>query len=63
MADSSGMMRCTRCKGFLVASGVEPHRHICEACGQNYHLVMRLVPVEPLRQVVLPALPEPHRVE
>ena len=59
----SSMMRCARCKGYLVAHGVEPHRYVCEACGQNYHLVMQLVPVEPLRQPVVLALPEPKRVE
>lgn len=62
MVDSS-VMHCLWCKGFLVASGVEPHRYICERCSQNYHLVMQLVPVEPLRQPVLLGLPEPHRAE
>lgn len=39
-------MRCLRCKGTeLMRSGREPHRLICNGCGQNFLVVMQLVPV------------------
>jgi hypothetical protein len=49
----NGNMICLRCRGDLVGSGQEPHRHICSLCGQNYLAVFQLVPVEPLRQLGL----------
>lgn len=52
MPDDSGM-RCLQCQGDLEPSGQEPYRHICVKCGQNYLIVVQMVPVEPLR---LPAL-------
>lgn len=63
MSESGSVLRCLRCKGLLMASGVEPHRHICGKCGQNYHLVLQIVPVEPLASPAVPLLPEPSRVE
>jgi predicted amidophosphoribosyltransferase len=51
----TSLMFCARCKSQLEPSGSEPHRHICKGCGQNYLLVMQLVPVDPMR---LPMLPE-----
>lgn len=60
-ATPSGLMRCTKDRAFLVPSGQEPHRMVCEACGQNYLVVMQLVPVEPLRRVPLPELPSAER--
>ena len=50
----TSLMFCTRCKGALEPSGSEPHRHICKECGQNYLLVMQLVPVAPMRALMLP---------
>jgi len=50
------LMSCLQCKGRLEPSGTEPHRHICEGCGQNYLLVMQLVPVPPLRRLLLPEI-------
>ena len=44
------LMRCSSCRNQLSVSGQEPHRFICSGCGQNFHLVMQLVPVEPLRR-------------
>ena len=52
---SDGLMLCLRCRGHLAPSGQEPHRFICEKCGQNFLAVMLLIPVDPVR---LPALPE-----
>lgn len=55
MSDSSAnVMQCLRCRGRLEPSGSEPHRHVCSNCGQNYFLVLRLVPVDPLRPPMLP---------
>jgi len=48
-------MRCSKDRSTLVQSGQEPHRFVCEACGQNYLVVMQLVPVEPLRRLQLPS--------
>lgn len=45
-------VRCTYCSGELGPSGVEPHRHICKGCGQNFHLVLQLTPVSPLRSEI-----------
>lgn len=50
----TGMMRCTADRSILVQSGQEPHRFVCDVCGQNYMVVMQLVPVEPLRRLQLP---------
>jgi len=50
-----GLMRCSKDRATLVQSGQEPHRFVCEACGQNYMVVMQLVPVEPLRRLQLPS--------
>jgi hypothetical protein len=54
-------MRCLHCKHPLEASGQEPYRYVCSACGQNFVAVMQLVPVEPLRPLQLPAAEEPGR--
>lgn len=47
---------CPRCKGQLLPSGYEPHRRICEGCGQHYHAVLQYVPVDapPNRDLLLP---------
>ena len=50
---SESLMRCSTCRGLLAQSGLEPHRYICSSCGQNFFLVMRLVPVEPLHRPAL----------
>lgn len=42
----TSVMRCLRCKSACQRSGREPHRVVCEGCGQNYLVVMQLVPVE-----------------
>ncbi len=61
-SDAGGLMRCTKDRAFLVQSGQEPTRFICEAGGQNYMVVMQLVPIEPLRRVPLPPeLPSAER--
>ena len=52
---TESLMLCLRCRGHLAPSGQEPHRFVCEKCGQNFLVVMSLVPVDPVR---LPALPE-----
>lgn len=59
LTENTSVLRCLRCKGLLEASGVEPHRHICKSCGQNFHLVLQMIPVEPLTPFGVPALPEP----
>ena len=46
-------MRCTKDRSALVQSGQEPHRFVCEKCGQNYMVVMQIVAVEPLRPLQL----------
>lgn len=46
----SGFARCPRCKGQLQPSGIEPHRHVCEGCGQHFQAVLQFVPVEPVRR-------------
>ncbi len=39
-------LRCLRCSSTdLARSGREPHRHICQSCGQHYFLVLQMVPV------------------
>lgn len=44
---SVGILRCLRCRGIhLDRSGREPYRMICRDCGQHYHVVMQLVPVD-----------------
>jgi len=62
MADNSApptsLMRCIQCRGLLQPSGQEPHRFVCEKCGQNYLAVFQLVAVEPARR---PLLGEPER--
>jgi hypothetical protein len=52
--DSGPLMRCSVCHSFLTQSGQEPHRFVCPKCGQNYHLIVNLVPVDPLRRLALP---------
>lgn len=47
---SHGFIRCQRCKGQLLSSGVEVHRYICQSCGQNYHAVLYFDPVEPINR-------------
>jgi len=44
-------IRCPQCRGQLLPSGVEVHRHVCEGCGQNYHAILQFVPVDPIRRV------------
>lgn len=51
--DPTLLMRCSGCRGQLEPSGQEPSRFICSDCGQNFHLVMQLVPVEPLHRPAL----------
>jgi hypothetical protein len=46
-------MCCLRCRGLLLPTGQEPHRFVCEHCGQNYLVVLQLVPVDPLRPLAL----------
>ncbi len=42
-------MRCAHClNGDLERSGQEPHRYVCAGCGQNFFLIMSLVPTAPL---------------
>jgi len=41
-------IRCLKCKGRLVPSGVEVHRYVCSDCGQEYHAVLQFVPVDPI---------------
>lgn len=43
-------IRCLKCRGQLLPSGVEVHRHICKDCGQNYHAVLQFVPVDPIQR-------------
>ena len=50
---SEGSMWCTQCRGHLVSSGQEPHRFVCEECGQNFLAILQLVPVEPARRPLL----------
>lgn len=53
-SDSRRLMRCLRCKSTnLMKSGREPYRFVCDDCGQNFHAVMQLVPVEPDDRVPL----------
>jgi len=54
MIPLTGLMRCSKDRASLIQSGQEPHRFVCEVCGQNYLAVMQLVPVEPLRRLQLP---------
>jgi len=49
-----GHLRCTHCRGLLAASGQEPYRVICDKCGQNFFVVLRVEPVDPLRTNELP---------
>jgi len=42
-----GLTRCLRCKDFLTPSGKEPHRLVCPSCGQNFFVVLQLIPVDP----------------
>lgn len=58
-----GLMRCTTCRGFLQPSGREPHRYICESCGQNFFVVMQLVPVDPAHRPLLPEVSEGERAK
>ena len=44
--ESRSLMRCLRCRGRLEKTGREPYRFACGACGQNYMVVMQLVPVD-----------------
>jgi len=44
--NSASLMRCLRCKSVCQSSGREPHRVVCQGCGQHYLVVMQLVPVE-----------------
>jgi len=60
-SEAGGLMRCTKDRAFLVQSGQEPTRFVCEACGQNYMVAMQLVPVEPLRRVPPQELPIAER--
>ncbi len=46
-------IRCIKCEGRLLPSGVEVHRYECSSCGQQYHAVLRFVPVEPIRRPTL----------
>ena len=41
-------IRCLKCDGRLLPSGVEVHRLVCQTCGQNYHAVLQFIPVEPI---------------
>lgn len=43
-------IRCLKCRGQLLPSGVEVHRVICSDCGQNYHAVLQFIPVEPIQR-------------
>lgn len=52
-ADTHDFIRCPQCRGQLLPSGVEPHRHICKDCGQNYHAVLQFHPVEPIHRAAL----------
>jgi DNA-directed RNA polymerase subunit M/transcription elongation factor TFIIS len=48
--DSQGFIRCQKCKGQLLPSGIEVHRYVCSDCGQEYHAILQFVLVDPIRR-------------
>jgi hypothetical protein len=49
--DNLGFIRCLKCRGRLLPSGVEVHRYACSNCGQEYLAVLQFVPVDPIQRV------------
>lgn len=46
-SENLGVLKCLRCRGQLAKSGKEPTRLVCEKCGQEYHAVLHLQPIDP----------------
>jgi hypothetical protein len=49
-----GYIKCLRCKGRLESTGISPDRLECSECGQNYLVVIQMVPVEKRSRNLLP---------
>ena len=59
MGENLGILRCLRCRNHLSKSGKEPSRLVCERCGQEYHAVLQLIPIDPKPEERLLANVEP----